>query len=196
MLGVIIGFILNKIPTNISLLSLTSSEKIIGNKDAKVTIYEYSDFQCPFCEQFYKETLPELKKEYIDTGKVKIVYKDFPIQSHPEALPASLAANCANEQGKFHEMHDLLFSKQDDWSLQAEHMEVFKAFAKELNLNQTQFNDCLSTRKYQELINSERQEGINLGIKATPSFIIGNQKIIGAENFSKFKSVIDAELAK
>lgn len=89
---------------------------VLGKKDAKVTIVEFSDFQCPFCKQFFSETLPQLKKEYIDTGKVKLFYRQFPLTSiHPNAQIAAEAAECANEQGKFWEYHDILFTNQASW---------------------------------------------------------------------------------
>ena len=93
------------------------NDPVIGNSDAPITIIEFSDFQCPFCARFHTQTLPLLLEEYIEQGKVKLVFRDFPIQSiHPNALPASVAAECANEQGKFREMHDMLFEKQNEWN--------------------------------------------------------------------------------
>ena len=95
------------------------NDPIIGNLDAPITIIEFSDFQCPFCARFHIQTLPLLLEEYIEPGKVKLVFRDFPIQSiHPNALPASIAAECANEQGKFKEMHDALFENQNEWNKQ------------------------------------------------------------------------------
>ena len=103
------------IPLKIS----ADNDPIIGNPNAPITIIEFSDFQCPFCAKFHLETLPLIMNEYIKDGQVKLVFRDFPIQSiHPNALPASVAAECANEQGKFKEMHDILFEKQKDWSNQ------------------------------------------------------------------------------
>ena len=93
------------------------NDPIIGNPDAEITIIEFSDFQCPFCARFHTQTLPYILEEYIEQGKVKLVFRDFPIESiHPNALPASVAAECANEQGKFREMHDKLFENQNQWN--------------------------------------------------------------------------------
>jgi len=87
-----------------------------GNPDASITIVEFSDFQCPFCAKFHQNTLPQLEQDYISTGKVNFVYRDFPIQSiHPNAVPAALAAECADDQGKFWEMHDMIFKNQRNW---------------------------------------------------------------------------------
>ena len=103
------------IPLKISI----DNDPIIGNPNAPITIVEFSDFQCPFCARFHVETLPLIMNEYINEGQVKLVFRDFPIQSiHPNALPASVASECANEQGKFKEMHDMLFENQNEWSNQ------------------------------------------------------------------------------
>ena len=101
------------LPTKIS----ADDDPIIGNPDAEITIIEFSDFQCPFCARFHIQTLPTLMEEYIEKGTVKLVFRDFPIQSiHPNAVPASVAAECANEQGKFKQMHDILFENQNEWN--------------------------------------------------------------------------------
>ena len=104
---------------NIPLKISTDNDPIIGKMDAPITIIEFSDFQCPFCAKFHLETLPSIMNEYINEGQVKLVFRDFPIQSiHPNALPASMASECANEQGKFKKMHDVLFEKQKEWNNQ------------------------------------------------------------------------------
>ena len=113
----------NQLPTkqpSIPLKISTDNDPVIGKLNAPVTIIEFSDFQCPFCAKFHLETLPLIMNEYINEGQVKLVFRDFPIQSiHPNALPASLAAECANEQGKFKEMHDVLFENQKEWNKQS-----------------------------------------------------------------------------
>ena len=102
---------------NIPLEISADNDPIIGNPDAPITIIEFSDFQCPFCARFHIQTLPTIMEEYIEKGDVKLVFRDFPLQSiHPNAVPASVAAECANEQGKFKQMHDILFEKQNEWS--------------------------------------------------------------------------------
>ena len=109
-----------QLPTNqpnIPLEISADDDPIIGNPDAPITIIEFSDFQCPFCARFHIQTLPTIMEEYIEKGDVKLVFRDFPLQSiHPNAVPASVSAECANEQGKFKEMHDILFEKQNEWS--------------------------------------------------------------------------------
>ena len=127
------------------------NDPIIGNPDAPITIIEFSDFQCPFCARFHTQTLPLIMNEYIQEGKVKLVFRDFPIQSiHPNALPASVAAECANEQSKFKEMHDALFENQNEWNNQetADALALFSQYATEIKLDQEVFDACLTSGKY------------------------------------------------
>jgi len=173
-----------------------------GNQDATVTIIEFSDFQCPFCGRFQVETLPLIVEQYVDTGKVKFVFRDFPIQNiHPNALPSAAAAGCANEQNKFWEYHDALFENQGVWSKvdTASAITIFKEYATKLNFNQEQFDTCLETGKYLPEINNDLNDGRNYGVTGTPGFFIGNEKIgfikiNGAQPFEAFKSVIDSQL--
>ena len=107
----------NSTDRNKALRFVTANDPTLGKKDAPIVMLEFSDFQCPFCGKFWRETLPQIKKDYVETGKVLFVYKDFPLrQIHPHAQQAAEAALCANEQGKFWEYHDTLFSKQTEWA--------------------------------------------------------------------------------
>ncbi len=195
----------NQLSTEQPILSVKISvdnDPIIGNPDAPITIIEFSDFQCPFCARFYTQTLPLIHEEYIKQGKVKLVFRDFPIQSiHPNALPASVAAECANEQGKFKEMHDTLFENQNEWSRQetANALSLFSKYAKEMQLEQEVFDSCLINGKYIEEIRKDLEDGQNYGISGTPGFFIGNDqigyvKMEGAQPFESFKKVIDSQL--
>lgn len=176
-------------------------DPVKGSKDAKVVIVEFSDFQCPFCGRFYAQTLPSITSEYIDTGKVMFVYRDFPLTSiHPQAAPAAEAAECANEQGEFWEFHDLIFDNQGSLSI-----DNYKKWASELDLNTEQFNDCVDSRKYQSEVAQDLSDGSAAGVRGTPGFVVGvlqddgtvvGQSIRGAQPFANFKAVIDAELAK
>ncbi|MFQ5496458.1 MAG: thioredoxin domain-containing protein [Nitrosopumilus sp.] len=178
------------------------NDPVIGNEDAPITIIEFSDFQCPFCARFHTQTLPLILEEYIEQGKVKLVFRDFPIQSiHPNALPASVAAECANEQGKFKEMHDVLFDNQNEWNKQetVNALSLFSEYANEIQLDQETFDSCLTNGKYIEEIRKDLEDGRNYGVSGTPGFFIGNEKIgfvelKGAQPFDSFKKVIDAQL--
>jgi protein-disulfide isomerase len=177
-------------------------DPIIGNLDAPITIVEFSDFQCPFCARFHTQTLPSILEEYIDQGKVKLVFRDFPIQSiHPNALPASVAAECANEQGKFREMHDTLFEKQNEWNkLETDDaLSLFSQYAADMQIEQKSFDSCLSSGKYIPEIKNDLDDGRDYGVSGTPGFFVGNDKVgyvelKGAQPFESFKKIIDAQL--
>jgi len=177
-------------------------DPIRGSPDAPITIIEFSDFQCPFCSRFQTETLPTILEEYVDTGKVKFVYRDFPIQSsHPNAMPAAAASECAHEQNKYWEYHDALFERQQTWNnlKLADSIDTFKKIAKEFGMNEDQFNSCLDSGKYVEEINKDLRDGTNYGITGTPGFFVGNEKngfvkLIGAQPIEAFKKIIDSQL--
>ena len=187
-----------KSPVKIS----ADDDPIIGNPDAPITIIEFSDFQCPFCARFHSQTLPLILEQYIKQGKVKLVFRDFPIQSiHPNALPASVAAECANEQGKFREMHDMLFDNQNQWNKKetVDALSLFSEYASKIQLEQETFDSCLTSGKYIEEIRKDLDDGRSYGVSGTPGFFIGNEKIgfvelKGAQPFESFKKIIDAQL--
>lgn len=185
-------------PLKISL----DDDPIRGDPNAPITIVEFSDFQCPFCARFHVQTLPLLLEEYIDTGKVNLVYRDFPIQSiHPNALPAAVAAECANEQGNYWEYHDTLFEKQSSWSRLDSNSAIstFSQYATDIGLEQQQFDSCLGSGKYLEEVQGDLSDGRDYDITGTPGFFIGNEeigfvKINGAQPFDSFQRIIDAQL--
>jgi len=159
-----------------------------GPEDAPVTIVEFSDFQCPFCSRFFSETYPQIKQEY--EGQVHFVYRDFPLTSlHENAQKAGEAAECADDQGKFWEYHDMLFNNNsalDDASL--------KGYASQLGLDTSAFDQCLDSGKYTEEVQKDYQEGISYGVTGTPAFYINGVSIIGAQPYANFKAAIDAAL--
>lgn len=177
-------------------------DPIIGNPDAPITIVEFSDFQCPFCARFHVQTLPLILEEYINEGKVKLVFRDFPIQSiHPNALPAAVAAECANEQGQFRAMHDMLFDNQNQWNNleTADSLAVFSQYSSSINLDQEKFDSCLTSGKYIDEIKNDLEDGRKYGVSGTPGFFVGNEKLgfvelKGAQPFDSFKKIIDAQL--
>ena len=174
-----------------------------GNPQAGITIVEFSDFQCPFCARFHTMTLPLIEQNYVATGKVNFVYRDFPIQGiHPNAVPAALASECADDQGKFWEFHDLLFVNQKNWEgLEIPvAMNAFKQYAVSIDLNMEEFNDCFDSGKYLAEVNADLEDGKKYGVTGTPGFFVGNEKIgfvkiIGAQPYSTFQDVLDKMLA-
>ena len=175
---------------------------IRGDQNAPVTIVEFSDFQCPFCERFFSQTLPQLEQNYLDSGKVRLAYRDFPLVSiHPNAIAASIAAQCANEQDKFWQYHDMLFSNQPQWvRLDSSDATIqFKQYAAQLGLNSDNFNACLDSSKYLGTVQKNFQDGTRYGVSGTPTFFIGNDKdgyvqITGAQPYSVFQQTIDQQL--
>jgi len=172
--------------TNIDL----SNSPIEGNPNAPVTIIEYSDFQCPFCGRFYSNTLKQIRKQYIDTNKAKLIYKQFPLTNiHQYALKAAEASECVRTQGgdtAFFKYHDKLYSNQELLNI-----DNLKKWAQELDYN---INSCLDTDQYKDLVNKEQQEGINAGVNGTPTFFINGVKVVGAQPFSVFQQTIDSQL--
>jgi protein-disulfide isomerase len=162
----------------------------LGPSDAKVTVIEFSDFQCPFCKRWRDDTLDALRKQYGD--QIRIVYRDFPLTSlHPEAQKAAEAAGCANEQGKFWEFHDLLFANQATLGVDA-----YKQHAVTLGLNAEQFNACLDGDKYASEVAADVKDGNSYGVSGTPTFFINGVRLVGAQPLAAFQSVIDQELKK
>ena len=167
---------------------------ILGDKDAPVTIVEFSDYECPYCGRHFTDTYPQIKSNYIDTGEVNLVFKNFPLNFHPNAQKAAEAAECAREQGKFWEMHDKLFENQVTLSV-----ENYKIWAKGLGLDAGKFNTCLDTGKMAKVVQDDLKYGQEIGVQGTPAFFIGNgdsyTMVSGAQPYSAFEQVIEAKLA-
>lgn len=164
---------------------------VLGDANAPVTIIEFSDYECPFCGSFAKQTLPLIKSEYVDTGKVKIVFKDFPLTSiHPFALSAAEAARCVGEQGgdeAYFKMHDKIFDNQASLSTSN-----LKIWAKELGYD---IDKCLDSGKHRDAALKDASQAQAAGVRGTPHFLINGKSLSGAQPFSAFKQAIDAELA-
>jgi len=194
LLGLILGYLIRDInfsPAAVSTITENGSVKVLGQENAPVTITDYSDFQCPLCKKYFDETYHTILKNYVETGKVKYVFKHFPLNIHPQAPDAALAAECALEQNKFWEMHDLLYETQSTWSGKADYISTFKKLAVQLNLNADQFNQCLDSKKHQGNVNKDYQDGLAQGVRGTPTLYINDQAIVGAQDTSVFTSTLD-----
>lgn len=176
---------------SVDMVALIDDDDIKGDKDAPVTIVEFSDFECPFCTRFYQQTLSQIDEQYIKTGKVKFIYRDFPLSFHPNAQKAGEATECAGEQGKFWEMHDVLFDKGVKGGV-----ESFKTFAQDLDLDTSKFNECLDSGAMASEVQKDFRDGQAAGITGTPGFIINGKKVSGALPFENFKQIIEAELGQ
>ena len=200
-IGLIIGFIFISNEDNSDQKSnLLNKEKllentppIIGDVDAKITILEFGDYQCTFCYKFHQQTLEKIKESYIDTGKVNYTYKDFPLNGLDSILAAE-ASFCANEQGKYWEYHDTIFNnwagERTGWITSNSLLD----FAEQNKLNVNEFTECVNNHKYTQKVIENQKFAENIGINATPSFLIFNDeklvRVIGAQPIEKFVDAI------
>ena len=160
-----------------------------GPASAPITLVEFSDFQCPFCQRVMP-TMKEIRQKYGD--KVRVVWKDFPLtQIHPQAFEAAVAGNCAREQGKFWELHDRLFPNQ-----QALQPEFLKRYAVDAGVDAEKFNACLDSSKYQQRVQDAIEAGTKLGVSSTPTVFINGRVVSGAQPYNVFAAIIDEELAR
>ncbi len=181
---------------------LLEDDPFKGNPNAPVTVVEFSDFQCPFCSRFFTQTLPLLEENYIDTGKIKLVYKDLPLDNlHPNARPVHIAAECADEQGMFWEYHDVLFEKQSEWQrLSSSDLQTtLIQYADDFGLQTASFEACLSSPEMADEVNADFLQAAQYGATGTPTFFIGNEKngfikLVGAQPYAAFQAAIDAQL--
>ena len=170
-------------------VAIATDDASLGAANAPVTIIEFSDFQCPFCQRVMP-TLKRVRETYGD--KIRIVWKDFPLTSiHPQAFKAAEAGNCAREQGKFWEYHDVLFSNQ-----QALQPEFLKKYAADTGLDVVKFGACLDTAKYGDHVQEQMGVGTGLGIQSTPSAFINGRLVTGAQPYEAFVAIIDEELER
>jgi protein-disulfide isomerase len=166
----------------------TDDDPSIGPADAPVTIIEFSDYQCPYCQKWYEEVFTQLMADY--PGKIHFVYRDLPLPMHPEAVPAAEAADCAGEQGAYWEFHDSLFSGQYTLGRSA-----YIQYATDIGLDLTAFTTCLDDHRYQAEVEADASDASKLGLTGTPSFFINGRVLIGALPISNFTAIIDEELA-
>jgi protein-disulfide isomerase len=169
-----------------------------GDESAPVTIVEFSEFQCPFCARFSANTLPQIRKAYVDTGKVKFVFRDYPLSFHEHAAKAAEAAECAGDQGMYWEMHDILFENHEN--LEAE---AIPAYAEQVGLFMPDFLFCLESGKNAAEVQQDIQDGKQAGVSSTPSFFIGVTRkdgrikgtlLKGAKPFDAFRKLIEEKL--
>jgi protein-disulfide isomerase len=171
-----------------------------GGENAEIVLVEFTDYQCPFCSRHVNQTHPQIASEYIDSGKIKFATLDLPLERiHPLAMKAAEATHCAEEQGKFWEMHDRLFANQKS-------LEPWSAHAEALEIDATAFDDCLNSGRYAEAVRRDMAEASKAGATGTPSFVLGSLDpedsskvkgiafIRGAQPFNAFKAQIDAAL--
>ena len=180
-------------PTGPVSVVVRSDAPSLGSNDAKVVMYEFSDFQCPYCQRFFKDTFSAIKAKYVNTGKVRFVYRHFPLPFHVNAEIAAQAGECANRQGKFWEYHDILFAKgqPDGAGLDSASL---KKYAKDIRLNTASFNSCLDNKETLEVVKKDQDNGTAAGVNGTPTFYLNGKQIVGAQPITAFEPAIEAAL--
>lgn len=169
--------------------AVSASDWIRGDKNSKVVLVEYSDFQCPACKIFYS-FLKQIEEKY--GAKMELVYRNFPLSQHANAMLAAQAAEAAGKQGKFWEMHDMIFENQDTWAVQnnADAEKTFVSYAQALKLNIGQFRKDLNSAEIKAKIEGDYQGGIKSGIDATPTFFLNGKKLPPPTSYGEFENTI------
>jgi protein-disulfide isomerase len=181
-----------------SLPALKAEGYVMGSPTAPVEVLEFGDFECPSCGQFANLTEPDIRTRMVNTGQVRMRFLDFPLAMHKNTWDASLAASCANDQGKFWEMHDQIYMNQDKWNSETtgRPRKPLATIAQGLGLDMTKYNACMDAETHRAQIQANQQEGERRQVSETPSFVIGGKLIPGAMPFDVFKARVDSELAK
>jgi protein-disulfide isomerase len=170
--------------------------RIQGSPTAPIWVIEVSDFQCPFCKQWHDETYAKLRDEFVRTGKVRLAYVNFPLAQHTFALPAAEAAMCAGVQGKFWEMHDALFANQAKWEALPSPTVAFDSLARAAGVDIPRWRQCVESGKMKPLIAADQDRARVAGAASTPTFMIGDRMLVGAQPIENLRSAIDSALAK
>jgi protein-disulfide isomerase len=173
---------------------------VIGSDTAPVEVVEFADFECPGCASFATLAEPDVRSRLVNTGIVRFRFIDFPlaIQAHRNNRNAHLAAWCAGEQGKFWEMHDIIFQNQDRWNTEATSNPdpVLATLARQVGVNPAQYDTCVRSRKFAGEIQANFDEANRRQVHSTPTFFVGNRQVIGAVPYDKFKAQVDEVLAQ
>jgi protein-disulfide isomerase len=171
---------------------------VLGSPQAPVEVVEFADFECPGCGQFATVTEPDVRTNLVNTGKIRVRYIDYPLPMHRNTWDASLAAACANDQGKFWEMHDVIFANQDRWNGETTSRPrgVLKDLAKGVGLDMSKYDACMDAETHRAKVQSHLQEAERRGVTQTPTFVIGGKMIPGAIPYDTYKQLVDEELAK
>ncbi|MDO8467223.1 MAG: DsbA family protein [bacterium] len=175
---------------------LADDDVVLGSVDAPVTLVEFGDYQCPFCGRFFSQVEPKIREEYIKTGKVKMIYRDFAFLG-PESVEASMASQCAAEQKKFWEYHDGLYAAEvsDGREHNGNLSEIFfKSLASSLGLDRTRFDSCLSSKKYFKEVEKDYADGLAAGVTGTPTTFVNGKALSGAVPYEQIKVAIDEAL--
>lgn len=174
-----------------ALLARADRARIQGDSAAPVWLVEISDFQCPFCKEWHDRTYPDVVREYIRTGVVRMAYVNFPLGQHPHAMTAAEAAMCAAAQDKFWPMHDGIFATQAKWGPLSDATPVFDSLAQSAGVNMVAWRGCLRDGTMRRLIDADRGRGLSAGVSSTPTFFVGDEPIAGAAPIEEFRKAIE-----
>ncbi len=165
---------------------------VIGPDSAPVDVIEYADFQCPACQSTWLLTVQDVKERLVKSGQVRYVFRDFPLDIHDKARVAHHAAACADEQGSFWQMHDQLYMSQAQWSAETGPVERrFRDYADQIGLDVSRYDECMASGRYRARIQASVDEGVELGVTSTPTFILGNQRYSGM-TYDQLKRIVDS----
>ena len=183
-------------PTTDPLVAHADSARIRGNPAAKVWMIIASDFQCPYCKMWHDSSDLTIRREYIDNGKVRLAFVNFPINSHANAIPAAEHAMCAAAQDKFWQMHDALFAAQEKWAPLSDPRSAVEQIAASVGVDLTALRSCVSSHKMLPLIEADREKAARAGVRATPSFFIADLPLEGVQPIENLRKALDEALAR
>ena len=163
----------------------------VGDPSAPVEIVEFADFECPACRQQWVLTLFDVKQRLVSSGRVRLVFRDFPLNLHVNARAAHHAAACVADQGKFWEMHDKLFDTQNEWTGRANAERRFRGYASELGVDVAEYDACMGEGRFRGRIQASVEGGVNLGVGSTPTYLIGD-RLYGALTYDEMKAIVDS----
>lgn len=165
---------------------------VLGQPTAPIEVTEYADYQCPACGNFENIQFPDVKSRLIDAGKIRWRYRDFPLNQHPHARVAAHAAACADDQGKFWQMHRLIYEAQDDWSNKRDASGDFRDFAKAAGVDLGKYDTCMTTAAHAGRIQASSEEGNKVGVQSTPTLLIGGRLYAGVMPYDELKRIVDS----
>lgn len=165
---------------------------VLGSEQAPVEVTEYADFQCPACQVFETVQFPDVKSRLIASGRVRWRYKDFPLPMHPHSRLAAHAAACANDQGKYWEVHRMVYEAQPDWSVKSDATDDFRSFAKAAGVDVGVWDACMTSHKYAGRIQASYDEAVRVGVQSTPTVLIGGRLYAGVQDYETLRKLVDS----
>ena len=179
-----------------ALRAVADQGRIAGAESAKVWMLIVSDFECPYCKRWHDETYETLRREYVETGKVRMAYLHFPLPQHEQAMPAANAAMCASAQGKFWEYQSAVFRQKDAWARPGDQTAVFERIAQQVGADAPALGACMRSSAMIPLIEADKDRSSRAGVSSTPTFIVDGVQLSGALPITDFRRVLDSAVAK